>query len=64
MLDPYDLSIMDVVEEVGNVEVDENIEIEDTNQIISNYIDGLTTDIDKTKIKSYMQGLYVEAVNE
>ena len=62
-VDPYDLSILETESDVSGVDVDENIEIEDTTQIISNYIDGLETNMDKSKIKSYIQGLYVEAVN-
>jgi DNA repair exonuclease SbcCD nuclease subunit len=63
MADPYELSIMEITEDVAGVDVDDGIEIEDTHQIISSYIDGLTTELDKSKIKTFVNSLYVEAIN-
>lgn len=61
--DPYDLTIIETVEDLSGGEIDELIEIHDTNEIISQYIDGLDVSIDKNSIKQYIHSLYVEAVN-
>ena len=42
---------------------DESINLEDTLSVLGNYVDNVETDLDKEKIKSYMRGLYTEAVN-
>jgi hypothetical protein len=43
--------------------VDENVDLEDTLSILSTYVDSLSTDVDKEKIKNFMKSLYVEALN-
>ena len=43
--------------------VDNDVDLEDTLSILSNYIDSINTDVDKEKIKSFMKALYTEAVN-
>jgi CRISPR/Cas system CSM-associated protein Csm2 small subunit len=43
--------------------VDDNIDLEDTVDVLSNYIDSIDTDADKEKIKSFMKTLYIEAIN-
>ena len=62
-VNPQDLSIIENMESVSGVKIDESIEIEDTHQIISTYIDNLETNLDKTKIKKYISELFLEAVN-
>lgn len=62
--DPYDLSIIENTVDVTGGDVDDKIDVEDTNTIISSYIDGLETNIDKDKIKSYVQSLFIEAANK
>ena len=44
--------------------VDENINLEDTSSVLSNYIDSVETDVDKEKVKSFMKTLYTEAMNK
>lgn len=61
MAQPHDLVIIENMDEFKNGEVDETINLEDSGAIINSYIDGITTDLDKTKIKSYVQSLYNEA---
>lgn len=61
LVNPHDLVIVENLDEFKDGEVDENISLEDSSAIINNYIDGITTDLDKNKIKSYMQSLYNEA---
>jgi hypothetical protein len=61
--DLYDLAILENLEDFKNGVVDDSLEIEDTAQIISNYIDSLQTSVDKSKVKAYINSLYVEAIN-
>lgn len=59
----YDIKIVEDMSEFQQGGVDENIDLEDTISIVSNYIDSIQTDLDKDKIKNYMKALYVEAIN-
>ena len=59
----YDIKILEDLSEYEDGTVDGDIDLEDTLSILSNYIDSLSTDVDKEKIKSYMKALYTEAVN-
>lgn len=59
----HDIKIVEDFSEFENGGVDENINLEDTLSILSNYIDSIGTDVDKTKVKGFMKSLYVEAVN-
>lgn len=61
LVGPHDLVIVENLDEFRNGEVEETINLEDSGAIINSYIDGITTDVDKTKIKSYVQSLYNEA---
>ena len=60
---PLDVKIVEDFSEFTEGEVDENINLEDTSSVLSNYVDSLETDIDKEKIKSFMKSLYTEALN-
>lgn len=60
---PYDLAIVENnIDVTGGEAGDDSIDIEDTVTIISNYIDSLETDIDKNKVKDFINGLYSEAI--
>ena len=59
----HDIKIVEDLSEFESGTVDEDIDLEDTQSILSNYVDSLTTDVDKEKIKNYMKSLYTEAVN-
>ena len=59
----HDIKIVEDMSEFQTGELDESIDLEDTQSILSNYIDSLQTDVDKEKIKTFMKSLYVEAVN-
>jgi len=61
--DLYDLAILENLEDFKNGVIDDSLEIEDTAMIISNYIDSLQTSVSKEKVKSYINSLYVEAIN-
>lgn len=59
----HDIKIIeDMLEFEGGI-VDETVDLEDTQSILSNYIDSISTNLDKDKIKSFMKALYIEATN-
>jgi DNA repair exonuclease SbcCD nuclease subunit len=64
LLSPHDITIIENFDEFRDGEVEESINLEDSAAIIDSYIDGLTTDVDKSLIKSYMRGLYNEALTQ
>ncbi len=46
---------------IGENVNDDNLRVEDTAQLVNDYIDGVDTDLDKEKIKVQMRDLYTEA---
>ena len=58
-----DIKIVEDMSEFQDGEIGEEISLEDTVSVLTHYIDSVTTDVDKDQIKSFMQGLYTEAVN-
>jgi Calcineurin-like phosphoesterase len=58
----HDLAIIENLDEFRDGDVEESIDLEDSVAIIDNYIDGITTNVDKDKIKSYMRTIYNEAL--
>jgi DNA repair exonuclease SbcCD nuclease subunit len=61
---PLDVKIVENLSEFNDGEVDDNINLEDTSSVLSNYIDSVETEVDKEKIKNFMKALYTEAVNK
>ena len=59
----HEIKIVEDLSEFEDGEVGEEINLEDTLSVLSNYIDSVETDVDKEQIKSYMRTLYTEAVN-
>lgn len=61
----YDLKIVETFDEFlgSNVELSDNVQIEDTSELLDNYIEKVETDLDKDKLKSFMKTIYVEALN-
>lgn len=59
----HEIKIVEDLSEFESGEIDEEINLEDTVSVLGNYIDSVETDVDKEKVKSYMRGLYIEAVN-
>jgi DNA repair exonuclease SbcCD nuclease subunit len=55
--------IEDFSEFESESEDDEHLNIEDTMSVLDDYVEAITTDLDKTKIKSLLRTLYVEAQN-
>lgn len=60
----YEIKIIEDMSEFSDGEIGEDIDLEDTMDVLSNYIDSIDTDANKDKIKQFMKGLYVEAVNQ
>lgn len=60
---PLDVKIIEDFSEFNEGEVDESINLEDTSNVLMNYIDSLETETDKEKIKTYVRMLYTEALN-
>ena len=59
----YEIKIIEDLSEFSDGEVGEEINLEDTVSVLSNYIDSVETDLDKEKVKTFMRTLYTEAIN-
>jgi hypothetical protein len=60
---PYEVKIIEDFSEFSEGEIDSDINLEDTLDVLSNYIDSVETDLDKDKVKTFMKSLYTEAIN-
>jgi DNA repair exonuclease SbcCD nuclease subunit len=60
---PYEVKIIEDFSEFNEGVVSSEIDLEDTMDVLNNYIDSIQTDSDKEKIKTYLKSLYTEAVN-
>lgn len=58
---PIELKIIEDLTEFETSAVDDNLNLEDTMTLLSDYVDGIETDADKIKIKTLLRELYVEA---
>lgn len=59
---PYEVKIVEDFQEFVEGEINEKIDLEDTLDVLANYIDNIEID-DKEKIKGFLKSLYVEAIN-
>jgi DNA repair exonuclease SbcCD nuclease subunit len=59
----YEIKIIEDMTAFEEGTIDENINLEDTMSVLSNYIDSVETDADKEKVKTLMKLLYTEAIN-
>jgi DNA repair exonuclease SbcCD nuclease subunit len=59
----HEIKIIEDLSEFEDGEINEEINLEDTLSVLSNYVDSINTDVDKEQIKTYMRTLYTEAVN-
>jgi DNA repair exonuclease SbcCD nuclease subunit len=59
-----DLKVMEDMSSLSADEVDdEELEYEDTMTLVDSYVESVETDVDKTKIKTLMKALYLEALS-
>ena len=58
---PIELKIIEDFSEFESEAIDENIDLEDTMTLLSNYVDSIETDADKERLKTLLKTLYVEA---
>ena len=61
---PIDITIAEDFTEQEDIQDDDVDQAEDTTTILNKYVDNLTTDLEKDKIKTLLRELYVEALNE
>lgn len=59
-----EIKIIEDFSEFTDGEINEEINLEDTVSVLSNYVDSIETDVDKEQIKTFMRTLYTEAVNQ
>lgn len=58
-----EIKIIEDLSEFVEGDVGEEIDLEDTLSVLSNFIDSIETDSDKEEIKTFMKSLYTEAIN-
>lgn len=63
-VNPVDIAIAEDFTELEESEEDIVNETEDTTTILNKYVDNLTTDLNKDKLKVLLKELYVEALNQ
>lgn len=59
----YDVKVVEDMAEFTEGEINDDVDLEDTMDVLSKYIDSIDTTDDKEKIKTFMKSLYVEAIN-
>ena len=61
----HDLKIVESFDEFlgSNVDLSDNVKIEDTSELLDNYIEQVETELDKERLKTAMRMIYVEALN-
>jgi DNA repair exonuclease SbcCD nuclease subunit len=63
-VNPIDITIAEDFTELEEIEENDVDQAEDTTTILNKYVDNLSTDLDKDKLKTMMRYLYIEAMNE
>ena len=61
---PIDISIAEDFTEQDDLNEQDVNQTEDTTTILNKYVDNLTTDLQKDKVKAILRELYIEALNE
>ena len=59
----YDIKVMDTITEMTAEEMDETVDIEDTQTILSHFIDTADVDTDRDELKKFVNQLYIEALH-
>lgn len=61
--EPYEVRVIETTAELrGDVIQDESVNLEDTLDILSKYVDSIETNLDKRQVKTFMNELYAEAI--
>lgn len=63
-VNPVDITIAEDFTELDDLEEVDVDQAEDTTTILNKYVDNLTTDLNKDKLKNLFRELYVEAISE
>ena len=58
---PHDVKIIEDFNEFKDGAIDEELNLEDTMNILTTYVDSVETTVDKEKVKGFLKGLYAEA---
>ena len=58
---PHDVRILEDFAEFKDGEIDEELNLEDTMNILISYVDSVETTVNKEKITGFLRGLYAEA---
>jgi DNA repair exonuclease SbcCD nuclease subunit len=59
----HEIKIIEDIGDFSSGELSDDIKLEDTQSVLNHYIESIETDIETSKIKSYVQSLYTEALN-
>jgi len=60
-INPNEIKILEDLSEFESSDMEENLNLEDTMTLLSDYVDGIETDANKDRIKLLLKELYVEA---
>jgi DNA repair exonuclease SbcCD nuclease subunit len=60
-VNPIELKIIEDFSEFESEAIDDNLNLEDTMTLLTNYVDSVETDVDKDRLKTILKTLYVEA---
>ena len=60
----YDIKIVEDMSEYVDGNINEEIDLEDTMDVLSNYVESIETETNKEKIKLFLKSLYLEALNQ
>lgn len=60
---PLEVKIIEDMSEYKTSVIDDDIDLEDSETILENYINNMEIDLDKEKLFTYLKSLYVEAIN-
>jgi DNA repair exonuclease SbcCD nuclease subunit len=58
-----DVKVMENLAEMAADELDESVDIEDTQTILKHFVDAAEVDVDRNKLSTYISNLYLEALH-
>lgn len=62
-LSPEDLKILDELDDFTDIEIDDEVEVEDTPALIESFIEKVETSLEKDRITNILKNLYLEAIS-